>query len=306
MEWKDVSVAELRDFIQLAGDLDWEKGEIARKAILKDLYDKCKSAKDRARLERSLKYWKAGKAGNEEPLNPYDLEILPDRNRRLTQFELSQCRKESESEIVARLTKHCDLVKKHSVYGVLSSSTGFTKVWRAFKRRQPAGGEIAVLLDELMFLRIAALHVGRYFLPARHYKLPSTRITRRAMKYADKLLDAMDEGVRLTSPGATSSLWRLLAQFKEETEQTSVRMPKNDATLKERLFVSEIVNALLDSFGKASPALVKAFADMVGYAVEDATIEQQIKKIRAHHPGTRRNPRPEYAWPGTIMWNHRR
>lgn len=191
-----------------------------------------------------------------------------------------------------RIAAHWKKIKKNPVYKFLADNNNFNEAVRLFKDKQAAKNANKKLKHpyaEFRFLRIVAAPFGFYKLTdGRAYEQPSPdkRTLEQAKGHIDKLFADFNKGVALSDGIAQRDLKKHLETLKDEIVVkllAAKNAPRNDDLRKYRIFVTSLTRSLEREFGRASPSIVFAVAELIGNPIEERTMQGLISQARNGH-----------------------
>lgn len=187
-----------------------------------------------------------------------------------------------------RIAAHWKKIKKNPVYKFLSDNNNFNEAVRLFKDKQAAKNANKKLKHpyaEFRFLRIVAALVSFFKLSdgrAFEEKSPDKRALDQTKRHIDKLLADFKEGT-LTNGSAQRDLEKHLETLKDEIVAKLLEAknaPRNDELRKYRMFAVRLTLALEREFGKASPGVVFAVAELIDCPLSQRTRQELISQAR--------------------------
>jgi len=176
--------------------------------------------------------------------------------------------------------------RAHPLYAWLRRNQHYRRAREKFdklrRKRQPHAPE--QLRDEREFLVLVVNVAGLYFeevaTEARKTKRQKERIRilrRQAVGASRKLRGLLNQGIALSQPRPTRRLALYLKQLEEEL---SARKPYDGPTGLARKYCELFAEHFYFSFGRGSVPVLSAWAAMIGYTPDIATIERYVKRAK--------------------------
>jgi hypothetical protein len=207
--------------------------------------------------------------GVEEPIG----HLEPDTNG---SYELIMNSAPAEADQTAEVKLQA--IRSHPVYLWLMGNPNFKKAWGRFQKVRTRRHHESVA--EIRFLANWVNIAGRYFegkAEPRKQRAQTVSLRRKTVGTTRRLRGLINQGVRLRSPKDTRLLFLLLEQLLEELQE---RKSYEGPTALERQYTEQFAESLYLDFDISSTVIVAAWAAMIEYVPDHATLERYMKRAK--------------------------
>jgi hypothetical protein len=181
-----------------------------------------------------------------------------------------------------RVTAHWSTVRNHHLYRYWMDDRNFQSAYGTFenlRKRSHSAAGYRHAYAEFRFVRVTIRHVTRFSTNAVR-RSANAKVRRSTIGHIDALLNDMTErGAKFDDFSRDLQLMKILGALKTELSART-RKPRHDEARPFRDFDMSLTRALLETFGVASPVIVKQLARAIGSTLDERTIESHIKAAR--------------------------